>query len=89
MFNCFCCLQVLVTLEKSEDFRNIIITDAVGTQQKDALHTLAKTLPKQPGEATSVYFPIVPAEIGKIDISVKAQSSVAAHGVKRKLLVEK
>ncbi|KAJ8305154.1 hypothetical protein KUTeg_017289 [Tegillarca granosa] len=80
--------NVLVTFEKSEDFRNIIITDAVGTQQYVS-RTQTETVNIKAGEATSVYFPIVPAEIGKIDISVKAQSSVAADGVKRKLLVEK
>ena len=40
------------------------------------------------GEAKSVFFPIVPAALGKIDILVKAQSTLAADAVQRQLLVE-
>ncbi|KAI8799066.1 BgTEP3.p1 [Biomphalaria glabrata] len=40
------------------------------------------------GEAISVYFPIFPHELGKIDIEVKAQSTSAADAVRRQLLVE-
>ena len=40
------------------------------------------------GQAKSVFFPIVPAGLGKIDITVKAQSTLAADAVKRQLLVE-
>lgn len=40
------------------------------------------------GEAKSVYFPIVPAELGQISLTVKAQSVMAADAVKRQLLVE-
>ena len=35
-----------------------------------------------------MFFPIVPAGLGKIDITVKAQSTLAADAVKRQLLVE-
>ncbi|KAJ8305165.1 hypothetical protein KUTeg_017300 [Tegillarca granosa] len=77
-------MNVLVTLEKNTDFKNIIVKDSSGKQ----LHTTPQTVKIKGGEAASVYFPIVPVKIGKIDLSVKAQSSVAADGVKRKLLVE-
>lgn len=40
------------------------------------------------GQASSVYFPIIPAVLGSVDVLVKAQSSVAADAVKRQLLVE-
>lgn len=40
------------------------------------------------GEAKSVFFPIVPAALGKIPLTVTAQSPLAADGVKRQLLVE-
>jgi hypothetical protein len=40
------------------------------------------------GQSESVYFPIIPDIIGDIDISVKAQSIIAADAVKRKLKVE-
>ena len=40
------------------------------------------------GDAKSVFFPIVPAALGKIAITVKAQSTLAADAVKRQLLVE-
>ncbi|KAJ8305151.1 hypothetical protein KUTeg_017286 [Tegillarca granosa] len=77
-------MNVLVTLEKNTDFKNIIVKDSSGKQ----LHTTPQTVKIKGGEAASVYFPIVPVKIGKIDLSVKAQSSAAADGVKRKLLVE-
>lgn len=40
------------------------------------------------GEAKSVFFPIVPAALGPISLTVKAQSTLAADAVKRQLLVE-
>lgn len=40
------------------------------------------------GQAKSVFFPIVPAGLGMVDFTVKAQSTLAADGVKRQLLVE-
>lgn len=40
------------------------------------------------GQAKSVFFPIVPASLGMIDLTVKAQSTLAADGVRRQLLVE-
>lgn len=40
------------------------------------------------GEAKSVYFPIVPSSLGKIDVEVKAQSTKAADAVRRQLLIE-
>jgi len=40
------------------------------------------------GEAKSVFFPIIPAAIGQIPLTVTAQSTLAADGVKRMLLVE-
>ena len=35
-----------------------------------------------------MFFPITAVTLGKIDISVKAQSTLAADAVKRQLLVE-
>ena len=40
------------------------------------------------GAVKSVYFPIVPACIGRTGIKVKAQSTLAADAVLRQLLVE-
>ena len=40
------------------------------------------------GKAESVYIPIVAAVVGNIDITVKAQSVLAADRVKRQLRVE-
>ncbi|XP_071127944.1 CD109 antigen-like isoform X2 [Mytilus edulis] len=78
--------DVLVTLEKNDDFRSIIVasdgtTSYVSQTQTDNIHVKA-------GEAKSVYFPIVPAELGQISLTVKAQSVMAADAVKRQLLVE-
>ncbi|KAJ8297468.1 hypothetical protein KUTeg_023999 [Tegillarca granosa] len=66
-------MDVLVTLSKNDDFRNVII-NADGTSQYE--------------KQSPVFFPIVPAGLGKIDITVKAQSTAAADAVKRQLLVE-
>ncbi|CAC5382288.1 CD109 [Mytilus coruscus] len=78
--------DVLVTLEKNDDFRTIVVasdgtTNYVSQTQTDNVHVKA-------GEAKSVYFPIVPAELGQISLTVKAQSVMAADAVKRQLLVE-
>ncbi|KAL3880815.1 hypothetical protein ACJMK2_033022, partial [Sinanodonta woodiana] len=79
-------MNVLVTLEKSNDFRNII-NDSNGHKQfVSQVATQQVHVPA--GEAKSVFFPIVPASLGKIDITVKAQSTLAADAVKRQLLVE-
>lgn len=40
------------------------------------------------GEGKSVYFPIVPITLGNMELVVSAQSSMAADGVRRQLLVE-
>ncbi|XP_053399009.1 CD109 antigen-like isoform X3 [Mercenaria mercenaria] len=79
-------LDVIVTLEQSNDFKNVIV-DTSGTvqyasqQQQETVHVAA-------GAAKSVFFPIVPAALGKIPLTVKAQSVLAADGVRRQLLVE-
>ncbi|KAL5011374.1 hypothetical protein ScPMuIL_009925 [Solemya velum] len=79
-------LNVLVTLEKSDDYQNIVIDNAGVEQFVDDLqqHTINVGV----GEAKSVYFPIVTKSLGQIDIAVKAQSAVAADGLRRKLLVK-
>ncbi|KAL4230965.1 hypothetical protein ACF0H5_011338 [Mactra antiquata] len=79
-------LDVVVTLEQSNEFRNVIVdtagvTQYVSQQQQTTIHVTA-------GEAKSVFFPIVPAALGKIALTVKAQSVLAADGVQRQLLVE-
>lgn len=40
------------------------------------------------GQGKSVYFPIVPAIIGYLDLVVSAQSTRAADAVRRQLLVK-
>ena len=40
------------------------------------------------GQAKSVFFPIIPDSLGMIDLTVRAQSTLAADGVRRQLLVE-
>ena len=40
------------------------------------------------GAAKAVSFPIVPSALGKIDLTVKAQSALASDAIKRQLLVE-
>ncbi|KAI8799062.1 TEP-4 [Biomphalaria glabrata] len=79
-------MQVRVTLAKSDNFFNIEI-DANGAEVLKQVESVQDVMIKA-GEAKSVYFPIVPADLGKIDIEVKAQSTKAADAVRRQLLVE-
>lgn len=79
-------LDVLVTLENSTCFKNIIVDSHgheqyVSQEQADTVHVPA-------GEVKSVFFPIVPHCIGRSGITVKAQSSLAADAIRRQLLVE-
>ncbi|KAK3100069.1 hypothetical protein FSP39_014251 [Pinctada imbricata] len=78
-------MDVLVTLEKNDDFRSIVMQ---GGQETFVSSVQTKTVKVAAGKAKSVFFPIVPAALGNIDITVKAQSSMAADGVRRQLLVE-
>ncbi|XP_064609177.1 LOW QUALITY PROTEIN: CD109 antigen-like [Liolophura sinensis] len=79
-------LDVLVTLGESENYRNLVV-DALG-HTKVTTSAQTETIHLKAGQARSVYFPIIPAVLGSVDVLVKAQSSVAADAVKRQLLVE-
>ncbi|XP_059162968.1 CD109 antigen-like [Physella acuta] len=79
-------MQVRVTLAESKRFHNIFI-DATGNQELKQVDVVQEVMVKA-GEAKSVYFPIVPADLGRIDVEVKAQSTKAADAVRRQLLVE-
>ncbi|XP_053399007.1 CD109 antigen-like [Mercenaria mercenaria] len=79
-------LDVIVTLEQSNDFKNVIV-DTSGIVQY-ASQQQTETVHVATGAAKSVFFPIVPATLGKIPLTVKAQSVLAADGVRRQLLVE-
>ncbi|KAH9489284.1 hypothetical protein Btru_057009 [Bulinus truncatus] len=79
-------MQVRVTLAKSDSFFNIEV-DANGAEVLKQVDSVQDVTIKA-GEAKSVYFPIVPADLGKINIEVKAQSTKAADAVRRQLLVE-
>ncbi|XP_059169325.1 CD109 antigen-like [Physella acuta] len=79
-------MQVRVTLVKSKRFHNIFI-DETGNQELKQVDVVQDVMVKA-GQAKSVYFPIVPADLGRIDVEVKAQSSKAADAVRRQLLVE-
>ncbi|XP_052721975.1 CD109 antigen-like isoform X2 [Crassostrea angulata] len=78
--------DVLVTLEKNDDFRSIVM-DA-SNNPTYVSQTQTSTIHVPSGQAKSVFFPIVPAGLGMIDLTVKAQSPLAADGVRRQLLVE-
>ncbi|XP_059143998.1 CD109 antigen-like [Physella acuta] len=79
-------IKVRVTLVKSKRFHNIFI-DETGNQELKQVDVVQDVMVKA-GQAKSVYFPIVPADLGRIDVEVKAQSSKAADAVRRQLLVE-
>ncbi|KAL5012797.1 hypothetical protein ScPMuIL_011348 [Solemya velum] len=79
-------VNVVVTLEKSDDYQNILIDNAGVEQFVSKVQT--QNIHVGVGEAKSVFFPIVTKSLGQIDINVKAQSAVAADGLRRKLLVK-
>ncbi|KAL4229795.1 hypothetical protein ACF0H5_010186 [Mactra antiquata] len=85
-------LVVDVTLKESTDFQVIIISNDMLSRTRsrmvyrhqEVVHTV--TIPS--GSAVAVNFPIIPLEIGNIDIEVTAVSSMAGDAVRRQLLVE-
>ncbi|PVD34968.1 hypothetical protein C0Q70_06249 [Pomacea canaliculata] len=78
--------HVRVTLGQSQDFFNLIIDDS---GNEDMRHEdQAFTVRVAAGQGKSVYFPIVPAIIGYLDLVVSAQSTRAADAVRRQLLVK-
>ncbi|XP_059162967.1 CD109 antigen-like [Physella acuta] len=79
-------MQVRVTLAESKRFHNIFI-DETGNQELKQVDVVQEIMVKA-GEVESVYFPIVPDDLGRIDVEVKAQSTKAADAVRRQLLVE-
>ncbi|VDI01862.1 CD109 antigen [Mytilus galloprovincialis] len=80
-------MSVLIVLKKNDDFQNVVRT-VNGTQQLMFSKTQSENTFVLAGESTSVYFPIVPRSLGPIYIEVTAQSSVAADGIRRELIVE-
>ncbi|XP_052773206.1 CD109 antigen-like [Mya arenaria] len=78
-------LSTHVILEKSEEFDNIIID---GTNQSRASVEVRRIISVGSDEVVAVYFPIVAKTIGLIDISVRAQTTISADAVHKKLLVE-
>ncbi|XP_076081497.1 CD109 antigen-like isoform X1 [Mytilus galloprovincialis] len=80
-------MSVLIVLKKNDDFQNVVKT-VNGTQQLMFSKTQSENTFVLAGESTSVYFPIVPRSLGPIYIEVTAQSSEAADGIRRELLVE-
>ncbi|XP_071088372.1 CD109 antigen-like isoform X6 [Haliotis cracherodii] len=79
-------VDAVVSIPQSKDYLNVVI-DANGREQTESKDQ-TQTVHVKAGGATSVYFPIVPATLGKIDLTVSARSTLAADAVKRQLLVE-
>ncbi|XP_048243520.1 CD109 antigen-like isoform X3 [Haliotis rufescens] len=79
-------VDAVVSIPQSKDYLNVVI-DANGREQTESKDQ-TQTVYVKAGGATSVYFPIVPATLGKIDLTVSARSTLAADAVKRQLLVE-
>ncbi|XP_064610073.1 CD109 antigen-like [Liolophura sinensis] len=79
-------MQVVVTLEKSASYRNLVKDQTGNMMATSAPQT--QTIHIKAGDAKSVHFPIIPAVLGQIEITIRAQSTVAADAVQRMLLVE-
>ncbi|WAQ99618.1 CD109-like protein, partial [Mya arenaria] len=79
-------MDVLVTLKASNDFKSLVVDSFGNVNYVSQAQTENVHVPH--GTAKSVFFPIVPAALGKIPMTVTAQSPLAADGVQRQLLVE-
>ncbi|KAK3764291.1 hypothetical protein RRG08_012456, partial [Elysia crispata] len=79
-------VTVRVTLAMSADFVNIFIDDnGLETYSQEEVFQDVMVVA---GDAKSVYFPIIPSQVGRISLEVKAQTTIAADAVRRQLLVE-
>ncbi|KAK3780502.1 hypothetical protein RRG08_012458, partial [Elysia crispata] len=79
-------VTVRVTLAMSADFLNIFIDDnGLETYSQEEVFQDVMVVA---GDAKSVYFPIIPSQVGRISLEVKAQTTIAADAVRRQLLVE-
>ncbi|XP_067661520.1 CD109 antigen-like [Haliotis asinina] len=79
-------VDAVVTLPKSAEYRNVVVRG--NRRERTESEDQSQTVQVKAGGATSVYFPIVPLTLGKIDLTVSARSTLAADAVKRQLLVE-
>ncbi|KAH3873335.1 hypothetical protein DPMN_036568 [Dreissena polymorpha] len=74
-----------VTLERSTEFDNLMVS---GTGQTSVSQDQTRVIMVQPDEVAILYFPIIPTKLGLVDISVRAQTTMMADHVVKKLLVE-
>lgn len=81
-------LEVTVTLKSSDDWKNLVEKDEnnliENSDSADVKHVIK--VPANSGSAIS--FPIIPKKLGYIPITVYAQTTTSADGVRRTLLVE-
>ncbi|KAH3873347.1 hypothetical protein DPMN_036581 [Dreissena polymorpha] len=74
-----------VTLERSTEFDNLMVS---GTSQTTVSQDQTRVIKVQPDEVAALYFPIIPTKLGLVDISVRAQTTMMADHVVKKLVVE-
>ncbi|XP_052244580.1 pregnancy zone protein-like [Dreissena polymorpha] len=74
-----------VTLERSKEFDNLVVS---GTSQTTVSQDQNRVITAKPNEVAALYFPIIPTKLGLIDISVRAQTTMMAEHVVKKLFVE-
>ncbi|KAL3881063.1 hypothetical protein ACJMK2_033259 [Sinanodonta woodiana] len=83
-------LKVKVELRQSNSFQQIIVNnkDQAGLQLLYKRTSVRREIMVKPDDAVAVYFPILPTELGLVDILIKASSPYARDVVLKKLLVE-
>ncbi|XP_045170199.2 CD109 antigen-like [Mercenaria mercenaria] len=79
-------LDVVVTLEKSDDFK-VILNDSLG-HITFVSKEIVKNVHIKAGQTESVFIPVVADIVGVAEITVKAQTPYSADRVKRELIVE-
>ncbi|XP_028411916.1 CD109 antigen-like isoform X2 [Dendronephthya gigantea] len=81
-------VKVTVTLKRSDDWENMVEEDEnsliKNSDASDVIHVI-KVLANS---GTAISFPIIPKKLGYIPITVHAQTTTSADGVRRTLLVE-
>ncbi|KAK3607705.1 hypothetical protein CHS0354_016729 [Potamilus streckersoni] len=83
-------LKVKVELKESKSFQQIVVNDK-DPEGEPLLYkrmSVLKDIIVKPDDAVAVYFPILPTELGLVDVLIKASSPYARDVVLKKLLVE-
>ncbi|KAK3607703.1 hypothetical protein CHS0354_016727 [Potamilus streckersoni] len=82
-------LKVKVSLQKSKGFKHIIVVkNGKNNFILVCKRVEKKTITVKANDAVAVYFPILPTDLGLVDVMITASSPLANDAILKKLLVE-